>query len=527
MTTAIEQPPTDVSESTNPGIATLIRGSIRVSFVAPNEMTRWRVTSFSSKEPDTVAWLDSLEPGSVLFDVGANVGMYALYAAARGLRVYAFEPESQNFAILNANIALNGLQDRITAYPICLSDTLKIDRLYLSDFTAGGSCHSFGAEVGFDLKPRKSAFPQGSISVSIDQLVSQMGLPSPHYVKIDVDGFEHKVIAGASQTLGGGKSSVRSVLVELNTHLSEHQQVISRLEALGLTHDPQQASRALRKAGPFQGVGEFIFTRQTDEKRKLSEELILKPPTGKRARQIMHHVLDRVMSTPITVEPFPYLVVDEVFPEDYYQEMLDNFPLEVEGLRPLSETGRVTANSYQERLCLLFTDEDFARLPSNKAKFWRELASWLYSEPFMSGFIQKFWHALEPRLDRILREEQGLHVKGDALLVEDHTRYSIGPHTDAPHRLITFLFYLPVDDRYKDLGTSIYRPKDSSFVCWGGPHHPREHFEKVATIEFLPNRLLAFPKTERSFHGVEPIQQPDVARRLLINNVRVMGRVTH
>jgi FkbM family methyltransferase len=164
MTTAIERPPTDVSESTNPGIATLIRGSIRVSFVAPNEMTRWRVTSFSSKEPDTVAWLDSLEPGSVLFDVGANVGMYALYAAARGLRVYAFEPESQNFAILNANIALNGLQDRITAYPICLSDTLKIDRLYLSDFTAGGSCHSFGAEVGFDLKPRKKR-----VSARIDQ----------------------------------------------------------------------------------------------------------------------------------------------------------------------------------------------------------------------------------------------------------------------------------------------------------------------------------------------------------------------
>jgi len=308
------------------GISTLIYGSIKLHFITPNEMTRWRVSSFSSKEPDTIAWLDSLEPGSVLFDVGANVGMYALYAAARGLRVYAFEPESQNFSILNANIALNGLQKQVTAFPIALSDALKIDLLFLSDLSAGGSCHSFGVEVGFDLKPRSSPFPQGSVSLTIDQLVAELGLPAPHYIKIDVDGFEHKVIAGGKQTIGGAASAVRSVIVELNTHLAEHQQVITQLEAMGLTHDPKQAQRALRKSGPFEGVGEFVFNRRPVNSELFSETVLLRPPISAKARRVMHHVLDRVFATPACNDPFPYLVVDDVFPADYYREIIEHFP---------------------------------------------------------------------------------------------------------------------------------------------------------------------------------------------------------
>ena len=73
----------------------------------------------------------------------------------------------------------------------------------------------------------------------------------------------------------------------------------------------------------------------------------------------------------------------------------------------------------------------------------------------------------------------------------------------------------------------MYRPKDPSFVCWGGPHHDYDKFDNVATVEFMPNRLLAFPKTERSFHGVEPIKRPNVDRPLLINNVRVLNKTTH
>jgi len=52
----------------------------------------------------------------VWLDLGANIGTFSVLAAKRGRRVYAFEPEGENFIMANANIALNGLQDRVTLY---------------------------------------------------------------------------------------------------------------------------------------------------------------------------------------------------------------------------------------------------------------------------------------------------------------------------------------------------------------------------------------------------------------------------
>lgn len=60
----------------------------------------WRAFSFFTEEPETIAWLDTLKPGGVLWDIGANVGLYAIYAAKfRGCRSIDFGPESQNFAL--------------------------------------------------------------------------------------------------------------------------------------------------------------------------------------------------------------------------------------------------------------------------------------------------------------------------------------------------------------------------------------------------------------------------------------------
>ena len=42
----------------------------------------------------------------------------------------------------------------------------------------------------------------------------------------------------------------------------------------------------------------------------------------------------------------------------------------------------------------------------------------------------------------------------------------------------------------------------------------------MTTVEFVPNRLVAFPKTDCCFHGVEPVDLPGIDRRLLIYNVR-------
>lgn len=498
----------------------------RIVFTTPNKMTAWRVNSLFKKEPDTIRWIESMTPGSTLVDIGANVGMYSVFSAVtRQIKVYAFEPESQNYALLNANVAANGLSEQVLAFPLALSDAMQLDRLYLSEFTPGGSCHSFADEVGFDLKPRRAAFTQGAFSVTLDQVVESGAVPVPDYIKLDVDGIEHKVLEGARKTLANPK--VKELLVELNTHLPEHTAVIDRLHALGFSYEDSQVKGALRKGGAFEGVGEFIFRRQeAGAQVDFSRTYRIAPPLAARSRAVMHHVLQQVERAEVIERPFPYLVVDNIFPADYYAEMLANFPSH-ESLRSISETGRVRQDLYKERLCVLFTEEEFLRMTGPQQRFWRELASWMYTDQFLNYFVYKFHRYLEPRIDRIVVGEGALNVKGDALLVNDCTNYAIGPHTDSAQRLVTFLFYLPKDASMRELGTSVYAPKDPAFTCWGGRHYDYEQFNKVDTVEFLPNRLLAFPKTERSFHGVEPIKRENVNRPLLINNIRLLNKITH
>jgi len=500
----------------------------KILFNTPNEMTVWRVKTIFTKEPDTIRWLETIPAGSILLDVGANVGMYSLFAAvARGASVFSFEPESQNYALLNANIAANSLSAQISAYPLALSDEMRLSSLHLAKFEAGSSCHSFGEEVGFDLKPRASPFAQGSFSVTIDQLVESGALPCPNFIKIDVDGIEHKVLAGAKKTLSNPK--LKSIIVELNTHLKEHLSAIESLTLAGFVYEQTQAEGALRKSGAFEGVGEFIFTKKPLSKHAenvFKNTFNMSLPPAKEGRSVLRHISQRVQSTKTELMPFPHLVVDDVFPKEYYQEVIKNFPTGAT-LRPIGETGRVPLNQYKERHTVLFEEEDFSRLTPLQNTFWREFASWMYTDQFVSIFLGKFSQELEPRFSKIIEAEKILKLKGDALIVSDKSNYAIGPHTDAAHRLVSFLFYLPQDDSMRDLGTSVYRPKNPNFTCWGGPHYSFDEFERVKTIEFVPNRLVVFPKTEISFHGVEKIQQTNINRPLLINNIRLLNTVTH
>jgi FkbM family methyltransferase len=236
------------------------RDGKELAFAVVNEMTAWRAHTLMTKEPGTVAWLEEMKAGEVLVDIGANVGMYALSAAAFfGVRVFAFEPESQNYAVLNRNIHDNRLDGSVAAFCVALSDETRFDRLFLSDFMPGGSCHNFGEPVGPDLRPMKAAFRQGCFATTLDALIQQGALPVPQHIKIDVDGNEHKVIRGAAKALRD--PALRSVLVEINTNLEEHWTVVDTLLEQGFDYSREEAERAQRKEGFFKGTGNYVFRR--------------------------------------------------------------------------------------------------------------------------------------------------------------------------------------------------------------------------------------------------------------------------
>jgi FkbM family methyltransferase len=232
-----------------------------ISYLTPSTFLKWRVDSLHTKEPCTLEWIAGFGAGEVLIDVGANVGMYTVWAAmTRDVRVFAFEPESQNYALLNRNLILNGLGGSVKAYCLALSDTAGFSELHLAVLDAGGSCHQLGEKVDFNHRPAQPKFSQGCLSARLDDLVRDGVVPAPQHVKIDVDGFEPKVIAGAAAVLRGKR--LKSLLVEINQNLPDHMELVAHLHACGYRHDPAQVARVVRKGGPFKGCAEYVFERR-------------------------------------------------------------------------------------------------------------------------------------------------------------------------------------------------------------------------------------------------------------------------
>ncbi|MEO7727661.1 MAG: FkbM family methyltransferase [Burkholderiales bacterium] len=235
-------------------------GPTEVTYATPNTFTKWRVDSLFTKEPDTIEWIRNFQPGEVFVDIGANVGMYTIWAAkTRGVRTFAFEPESQNYALLCRNIVMNGLTGKVVAYCLALSDVASYSLLHLSQFQLGGSCHSFGEKIDHQLEYRDTALSQGCVSAALDTLVAQNVVPMPNHIKIDVDGLEHKVLAGGRDVLTDRR--LKSVLIEINTNLEQHRKIITDMKLLGFGYSEQQVAQAQRTEGAFKGVGNYVFFR--------------------------------------------------------------------------------------------------------------------------------------------------------------------------------------------------------------------------------------------------------------------------
>jgi FkbM family methyltransferase len=209
-----------------------------VRYVTTARGSQKRANTLLTKEPLTVPWLDSFKPDEVYVDIGANVGMYAIYAGVVGARVFAFEPEALNYAELNKNIYVNNLHGRVTAYNMAITDVADISVLYLSAFSFAGSHHDFGENrwdsdkvIGGRQIDRNTRPQQGCVSFPLDELVSRQVMPPPNHIKIDVDGFEHKVARGAASTFQ--RPELKTILLEVDFSIPESLQIVEHLRGQG------------------------------------------------------------------------------------------------------------------------------------------------------------------------------------------------------------------------------------------------------------------------------------------------------
>ncbi len=183
-----------------------------LKFYCPSGKSVKRAANFFRQEPQIVEWLDStMQPGDVIWDIGANIGVYALYAAFRtDITVLAFEPSAQTFAVLVKNIEINELGERVHAYCVALDKSTQPGTFHLSHTAPGHAMHAFGApeNVHGVFQPE---FSYSMLAFSVDDFCRIFKVREPDHIKLDVDGNEADILKGAEETLKG----VRSVLVEM------------------------------------------------------------------------------------------------------------------------------------------------------------------------------------------------------------------------------------------------------------------------------------------------------------------------
>ena len=200
-----------------------------VSFFIPNQVIAWRVKTLFTQEPETIEWINNFEDNlNIFWDIGGNIGLYSIYSALRhkNLQIFCFEPSTSNLRTLSRNISINNLQNRININQFALSDKKNIyQTMHETNFIEGHSMSTFSYNTDFEGKNLVPEQKYNIYGTSIDNLIEAKILKCPNYIKLDVDGIEHKILDGAKKTLMN--NDLKSILVEVNENfLDQHKDII-------------------------------------------------------------------------------------------------------------------------------------------------------------------------------------------------------------------------------------------------------------------------------------------------------------
>jgi len=193
----------------------LREGAVRTILLGPSRGLRYRImTPF--RAPIVGAWEPAAQrlmvryvvPGSVAYDIGANIGIHTLLLSrlvGRSGQVYAFEPVPVLYDRLCENIRLN--PSLIAARPIqlALGDSSGTAAFYTGHHAGAGHLAASGPENGDRIVVSTS---------KLDEFVYRDQHAPPGFVKIDVEGAEGSVLAGAEQVLSNARPIL---LVDLHT----------------------------------------------------------------------------------------------------------------------------------------------------------------------------------------------------------------------------------------------------------------------------------------------------------------------
>ena len=183
-----------------------------INLYETNSITKYRINTFFDKEPETLDWINGFEKETVFWDIGANVGLYSIYAAkTRKSYVSAFEPSVFHLAFLSKNISVIKLENQINIIPVIISDKESIG-LFSNSSVSNGAALSSLIQRADKKNSRISECKYRMPVFTLDSICTKFNLTNPKHLKIDVDGLEFNIIKGAKKTF----KTLESLLIEVD-----------------------------------------------------------------------------------------------------------------------------------------------------------------------------------------------------------------------------------------------------------------------------------------------------------------------
>ena len=253
--------------STDDSYTTFQLDQKKINFFIPNQLTEWRVNTFLTKEPETIAWIDKFKNDKKFnfWDIGSNIGLYSIYAAVThsNCQVTSFEPSSNNLRVLTRNISINNLENNIKVFTNPLTDkSKKFLMMKDNEFNEGGALNSFGENFNFEGKEQIYPMKYQLLGLSIKDILDNKILEIPDYIKIDVDGIEHLILSGAENYLKD--SSIKSISVEINENFkSQFDNILDIMEKNNFIFFEKKQNNELKNSkGPFSQSFNYIFEKK-------------------------------------------------------------------------------------------------------------------------------------------------------------------------------------------------------------------------------------------------------------------------
>lgn len=239
--------------------------------------------------------------------------------------------------------------------------------------------------------------------------------------------------------------------------------------------------------------------------------------SSKRADKILDHVIASIEACEPQSEPFGHCYFENVFPEDYYAEILERLPSSEEyHALNLKAWSRANGESTRDRMFL--SKEGLEPLGKAQKDFWSTMTDVILSEQVKRTVYAKLWEDIALRFKVSEEEVPDINGYPRGVLFRDTDEYRIKPHPDGTSRIVTMMYYLPKDLSQEDLGTSLYVKQPALKRLFGNK------FEEVKRFPYRPNSGMAFVVNrlpERtSWHGRELLPSGSGVRNSILTQFR-------